>query len=61
MRFDSRSTTSVTAGSLSHGNDQSIANCDGTTSASSTSLPSAFDTIFDVTTTTSPSAMGVAA
>jgi len=59
MRFASRRTISVTAGSLSHSVDQSSANWEGVTSASSTTHPSAFDTIFDVTTTTSPSCSGV--
>ena len=62
MRFASRSTTSMTAGSLSHGRRPlRWRTGDGSTSASSTVRPSALDTIFDVTTTTSPSASGVPA
>ena len=57
-RLDSRSTISVTAGSLSHVADQATANGDGSTSASSIVRPSALETIFEVTTTTSPSSSG---
>jgi hypothetical protein len=55
IRTDSLSTTSTTRASLSHCRAHSLANVDGSTSASSIAQPSAFDTIFDVTTTTSPS------
>ena len=60
MRVDSRSTTSTTRASLSHRAAHDAANADGSTSASSIAQPSAFDTIFDVTTTTSPSSSGLA-
>ena len=61
MRRDSRSTSSTTRGSLSHFAAHSVANPDGVTSSSSTVRPSALDTIFDVTTSTSPSTTSVAA
>src|SRR6478752_1571317 len=58
MRRDSRSTTSTTRGSLSHLAAHDSANVDGSTSSSSIAQPSAFETIFEVTTTTSPSSNG---
>ncbi len=60
-RVASRSTRSTTLASLSHRAAHAAAKSDGWTVESSTVRPSALDTIFDVTTTTSPSASDAAA
>ena len=57
MRFDSRSTTSIWRASFSNSRAYDSANGDGVTVSRSTMRPSAFETIFCVTTSTSPSSI----